>query len=485
MISRDKIPASFLRYLLIFLVILSCNLPAMASDPTDGAEQILEDNPDPDKSYWIVSIGGEGRDYAPSFIETEDGYVIVGMTSSYGHGDGGGNRDGSHDFMALKLDKGGNLLWSRVIGGSRDERGSYSVNPTTDKGFLLTGTTLSFGAGKVDLFVVKLNAHGDLEWSKAIGGPGSEGGMTTLEVDDGYIAMGSTDSFGAGEKDLMVVKFKSDGSLDWAKAYGGVEDDVGSGITKVDGGYGIGGTIWSFGAGGAGAEADADAGLIKIDPQGNVIWAKSIGGSAGEGINWDGVRMTSDGGFAFGDRTGSFGAKGGGALFGIKLSSEGELEWSTMVDGPQEDVGWTMTETEDGFIAGGKLTLPGHGGDVLLVKFDTQGNYVWSRIFGEAGLDEIEEIKPTDGGYVMAGVTRMVDAQGDFLIAKVNQDGFVGGDADPIARLDPRSVISISPLVQEFAPKVNDISALIAIEDVTPSVFSPEIEIHVIHEIEK
>ncbi len=476
---KAKYLANILWYVFLSIAILMCNLPALGSSPDDISGQIADDEDQtPDQSYWILAIGGEGRDYAPSFHETEDGYVVVGMTSSYGFGDGGGNRDGSHDFMAVKLDKDGNHLWTRVIGGPNDERGSYSVSPTADGGFLLTGTTISFGAGKVDLFIVKLSAEGELDWSKAIGGLGSEGGMTTLEIEDGYIAIGSTDSFGAGKKDLLVVKLNVDGTLDWAKAYGGIEDDVGSGIAQVEGGYVIGGTIWSFGAG------EADAGLIKIDPQGDVIWAKTIGGSAGEGINWDGVRVTADGGYAFGDRTGSFGAKGDGALFGIKLSPEGDLEWSTMVDGPAEDVGWTMTETEDGFIAGGKLTLPEHGGDVLVVKFDEDGNYLWSRIFGEAGLDEIEEIKPIEGGYLMAGVTRMTDPAGDFLVAKVNLDGFVGGEADPIERLDPRSVVSITPLVEDFSPKVTDVSEMISVEAVTPVVVTPEIRISIIHRSE-
>ena len=468
--------AKNLRYLFLSLVVLSCNFPILGSSPVDAPTQVFaEEVPDPEESYWILAIGGEGRDYAPSFYETEDGYVVVGMTSSYGYGNGGGNRDGSHDFMAIKIDKQGNLLWGRVIGGPEDERGSYSVKPTLDGGFLLTGTTKSFGAGKTDLFIVKLDADGDLQWSKAIGGAGAEAGMTTLETRDGYIALGDSDSFGAGEKDLLAVRLKTDGELIWAKTYGGTQADIASGIARVGEAFVIGGTIWSFGAG------EADAGLIKIDPRGNEIWAKTIGGNAGEGINWDGVRVTSDGGFAFGDRTGSFGAKGDGALFGIKLNPESDLEWSTMVDGPQEDVGWTMSETEDGYIAGGKLTLPGHGGDVLLVKFDERGNYLWSRIFGDEKLDEIEEIKPTQGGYVMAGVTRMVDPEGDFLVAKVNLEGFVGGVGDPIERLDPRSVVSITPQVQDFLPEVTDVSEMIAVEDVSPTVVTPDIELTVIH----
>lgn len=426
----------------------------------------------------MLSIGGAGRDYAPSFLTLEDGIVVVGMTSSYGLGDGGGNRDGSHDFLAVKLDLDGNLVWGRTIGGPEDERGSYSVRPDNDGGLLLTGTSRSFGSGKTDLFIVKLDSQGNLVWSKAVGGVGAEGGMTTLAVADGYIAIGDTDTFGAGKKDLLVVKLQPDGTLAWAKTYGGLEDDVGSGIAQVDGGYILGGTIWSFGAG------EADSGLIKIDTVGKVQWAKTIGGEKGEGVNWDGVRITEKGGIAFGDKTGSFEAKGNGALFGIEVNSAGDMVWSTMVDGPLEDAGWTMNQTTDGFILGGKLTDPQNGGDVIFIKLDQAGQYQWARKFGEAGLDEIEEIKPIEGGYLMAGVTRMLEPAGDFLIAKVNGDGYIGGTSDPIYQLEPRIVKPITPQVSGFSPKVSDITNQIAVIDVTPNVTTPQLDIHVIYRYE-
>lgn len=455
-----------LGFLGVFAVLAMLFLFVISNEATDASD--LE----APESYWMVAIGGEGRDYAPSILPVEDGIVAVGMTSSYGLGDGGGNQGGSHDFMAVQLGFQGNLIWATTIGGPDDERGSYSVRPTLDGGFLLTGTSRSFGAGKTDLFIVKLDSEGRHLWSKAIGGPGSEGGMTTLEVPDGFITIGDTDSFGAGKKDLLVVRLNIDGTVNWAKTYGGAEDDVGSGIARVGENFVIGGTIWSFGAG------EADSGLIKIDPQGNVIWAKTIGGEKGEGINWDGVRHTRDGGFAFGDKTGSYGAKGGGAIFGIKLDDTGNLEWSTMVDGPQEDAGWTMNESRDGFIAGGKLTLPEKGGDIIMIKFSTDGKLVWARIFGEAGLDELEEIRPFEGGFLMAGVTRMVDPAGDFLVARVNSDGFIGGSVDPISEIELRSSTAITPEVAVFKPEMSDVSAIIEVVDVQPVVTHPDVQIH-------
>ncbi|MGB2964907.1 MAG: hypothetical protein WBB69_13080 [Anaerolineales bacterium] len=478
-----------LRSALIFLLLSSCNLPRPAPEsqplidpkpvntrPIETPELPPEDQKEPpsQEPFWMIAIGGEGRDYAPSVLKENDGFVAVGMTSSYGLGDGGGNLDGSHDFLTVKLDLRGNLIWSRVIGGPDDERGSYSVNPTSDGGYLLTGSTRSFGSGGMDIFVVKLKNNGDLDWSRAIGGPNVEGGFTTIEVENGYLTLGDTSSLGAGKRDLLLVKMDFTGQLLWAKTYGGPEDEIGSGITRMGDGFLIGGTVWSFGAG------EADAGLLRLDPAGNLLWAKTIGGSGGEGINWDGVRITSDGGIAFGEKTASYGALGGGAIFGIKLNRDAELEWCQMADGPLEDAGWTMTEVSDGFIAGGKLTLAGTGGDIVLIKFTKEGTYQWARIFGEAGLDEIEEIQPAGSGYILAGVTRMVDPAGDFLIAKVNGEGYVGGDSDPITNLEFKEVVSTTPQIIPFTPQVMDGTGVIQILTVTPAVSTPELDITII-----
>jgi hypothetical protein len=422
----------------------------------------------------MMAIGGEGRDYAPSILTVRDRYLAVGMTSSYGLGNGGGNLDGSHDFLAVMLDSRGNIIWTTVIGGPDDERGSYSVNPTSDGGYLLTGNTRSFGSGGMDIFLVKLKGNGELDWSRAIGGPGVEGGLTTLEVEDGYLTLGDTASLGAGKRDLLLVKMDSQGQLLWAKTYGGPKDEIGSGIARFGNGYLLGGTVWSFGAG------EADAGLIHIDLQGNIIWAKTIGGSGAEGINWDGVRVTSDGGIAFGDKTSSFGALGKGAIMGVKLDREGELEWCQMVDGPLEDAGWTMTELGDGFVASGKLTLAETGGDIILIKFDKTGTYLWSRLFGESGLDEVEEIQPAGSGFILSGVTRMKEPAGDFIIAKLNADGYVGGTEDPIEDFALREVVSISPQIIPFNPQVMDASGMIQIVSISPAVDRIEVELKLI-----
>jgi hypothetical protein len=437
-------------------------------------EQAEENISLPDGPNWILAIGGGGRDYAPSVTVTDDGYVAAGMTTSFGHGSGTNNLDGSHDFLAVRLNKKGDLIWGTVIGGPEDERGSFSVTPTSDGGFLLTGTTQSFGSGGADIFVVKLDPRGRLKWAKAIGGSGQETGKTTLEVEGGYITLGDTTSAGAGKRDLLAVMFDRDGNIIWATAIGGAEDDTGAGISKVNGGFIIGGTIWSYGAGGA------DGCFIKINDSGDVLWSKTVGGAGDEGINWDGVRVLSDGGFVLGEGTTSYGAKKQ-AICCMRLDSDCSVEWALMIDGPKDDAGWTMNKTPDGYIAGGKYDMAQNGGDTVYIKIDINGDFLWARTLGDERLDEIEEILPADNGYIMAGVTRLAEPNGDFLIAKVGEDGFVGGDLDPVQELIPASITTVNPEVDSFSPIQTDVLSLINIISVSPDIETPNLEINVIH----
>ncbi|MFC2145422.1 hypothetical protein ACFLQQ_03740, partial [Actinomycetota bacterium] len=451
--------------------------PQSDSQEKDETRKEEEDEiiiPQDDSPNWILAIGGEGRDYAPSVTVTDDGYVAVGMTTSFGHGNGTNSLDGFHDFMAVRLDKKGELMWSTVIGGPEDERGSFSVTPASDGGFLLTGTTRSFGSGGADLFVVKLDPRGRLKWARAIGGSGQETGKTTLEVDGGFISLGDTTSAGAGKRDLMAVKFDRDGNIIWANAIGGMEDDTGAGISEINGGFIIGGTIWSYGAGAA------DGCFIKIDSSGDVQWSKTVGGPGDEGINWDGVRVLSDGGFVLGEGTTSYGAKKQ-AICAMRLDSDCSVKWALLVDGPGDDAGWTMNKTSDGYIAGGKYDMAQNGGDTVYIKINSNGEYLWARTLGDERLDEIEEIIPAGQGYIMAGVTRLAEPNGDFLIAKVGKDGFVGGDADPVQELMPASVRSVDPEVNSFSPMQTDVSSLINVLSVSPDVETPNLRIDVIH----
>ncbi|MCH7760731.1 T9SS type A sorting domain-containing protein, partial [candidate division TA06 bacterium] len=187
------------------------------------------------------------------------GYIIAGDTRSFGAG--------GWDFYIIKTDSLGDTLWTRTYGDTNHEASTF-VQETSDGGYIVAGYTSSFGAGNGDVYLIKTDSLGDTLWTRTFGGTANDEGWSVQQTvqDGGYIIAGGTTSFGAGGKDLYLLKTDSLAATLWARTYGGTEEDHGWSVqqTVPDGGYIIAGTTRSFGAGGS------DVYLIKTDGNGQV-----------------------------------------------------------------------------------------------------------------------------------------------------------------------------------------------------------------------
>jgi len=329
--------------------------PIRTSPPSDT---LPATSPSPS---FCKAIGGPAREAGNSLIQTSDGgYAIAGYTSSFGAG--------NYDVYVVKLDATGNLQWTKTIGGPENEEGC-SLIQTSDGGYAIAGETYSFVAGDWDVYLVKLDAHGNLQWTKTIGGKEEDVGFSLIQTSDGgYAIAGKTESFGAGGADVYVVKLDANGNLQWTKTIGGPKGDGGSSLIQTaDGGYAIAGYTTSFGAG------LSDAYLVKLDANGNLQWTKTIGGKDFE----DGYSLiqTSDGGYVIAGYTRSFGA-GGADVYVVKLDANGNLQWTKTIGGETYDSGSSLIQTSDGgyAIAGETYSFGAGGKDVYVVKLDRNGD---------------------------------------------------------------------------------------------------------------
>lgn len=213
----------------------------------------------PPDTTWTKTFGANEYAGAYSVQQTSDwGYIIVGsiryLNEDYG------------DIWLIKTDPLGDSLWARTYGGDKGESAS-SVHQTPDKGYIIGGYTNSFGAGLYDAWLIKTDSLGNVRWAKTYGGSNDDLVFSIEQTsDNGYVMAGSTQSFGNGGYDMLLIKTDSLGNFLWMKTYGGPDDDGCASVKQTeDNGYILAGATFSFGAG------ENDCYLVKTDSLGDTI----------------------------------------------------------------------------------------------------------------------------------------------------------------------------------------------------------------------
>ena len=349
---------------------------------------------------WNRTYGDLGVDFGSSIQETNDGgFIIAGANggSSTARGTFG---TGALDVWLIRTDSKGIEQWNRTYGGDGDDF-ALSVQETDDGGYVALGITESYGAGGVDIWLIKTDSKGIEEWNRTFGSEGFESGNSVLVADDGgYIIAGATASFGAGKTDLWLLKTDPQGLEEWNITFGGEETETASSFQLTDDkGCIIAGQAGSYGTGGQ------DVWLVKVDSIGQEEWNKTYGGAVNEVGN--SVHKTSDGGFIITGETWSYGA-GSRDVWLLKVNSSGQEEWNRTFGGAGGDAGGNVLQTADGgyLIAGWTESFGSGDSDAWLIKTDREGREEWSRTLGGSGFDEASSsLMADDGGYIICGQT--------------------------------------------------------------------------------
>jgi len=348
----------------------------------------------PPDTLFTRTYGGINIDVAYDARQTGDGgFVLTGYTRSYG--------SAGHDLWLLKTDPVGNEVWNWHFGGSEDDEGQ-AVWQTRDGGYVAAGFTLSFGAGGKDVWLVKADSSGNEDWTRTFGGAHDDEAYAIQEtIDGGLIIAGATSSFGAGGRDMWLIKTDESGATAWSRTLGGYGSDGAWSVSQTsDKGFILAGWTFSSGPGYFG-----NAWLVKTDSLGYVEWDEVFGGDdADRGYD---ARETADGGYIMAGYTGSSGA-GLYDLLLVKTDAGGTQEWSEAFGGTGRDYGNAVVQTADGgYLAAGYTLSYGAGGDdVYLVRTDAEGNLEWQTTYGGSASDVAYALVNTaDDGYAVAGHT--------------------------------------------------------------------------------
>ncbi|MBI4929824.1 MAG: PKD domain-containing protein [Bacteroidetes bacterium] len=424
------------KFLLLLLITVNWKLETINCFAQQTSYQEVFPMPDMDGDIYV--------------IETSDGgFITTGQAENIGAG--------SCDIYVFKKDACGKLIWFKTYGGGGGDGGTC-IRQTTDGGYIVSG--LFTNGCCYDASLLKIDGNGNLQWLQTYGGGGTEYGMYVQQTTDGgYVLTGHTDSYGAGAADVYVVKTNSAGNVQWEKTFGGAGNEMGSYIEQAyDGSYIISGVTDSYGSGGY------DLMLIKIDTLGALQWSKVYGGAGNDG-DWWLVRapITNDKGYFISSYTANYGA-GGKDIFFIKTDSAGNVQWAkTYGGGGEEESRFGYPASNGDLVSTGYTTSYGAGGrDYYLLLTDSAGNLKWMKTYGAAGDEKAMGVQPTsDTGFVICGNTNSAAFGAiyyDIYFIKTDSLGNTPCYSAPATPV----VSAVSPVVASITPAVTSPVAVTA-----------------------
>ncbi len=388
------------------------------------------------------------------------GYILAGQRYT--------PTTGSSDFCVINVNDTGAILWSKTYGGSNDDV-AWDIKKTHDNNFIIAGSTKSV-SGAFDMYILKTDTAGNILNSKILGGSNLDVAYCIQPTaGSGYVLAGRTQSFGAGNEEFYLIKISDSLTVEWSKTVGNTNPDYASWIEQLPDS--------SFIACGYTTLNGWDILLTKSDTAGNVVWKKNFGTALDNEYAYC-IKPTTDGGYIIaGDQT-SAGASVRKALI-AKFNSAGAVQWcKTFQAAGFSKVNSAMVQS-DGYLFTGYV-INGGQADVLLIKTDFNGDTVFTKTIGLATDADYAEkiINTSDGGYAITGYTASVSNYGtDFYLIKTDSLGNlpcnVGNINLTVANLTLASANFGNVASGATSNAFNASTAAIALTDTTFCIFNP------------
>lgn len=308
--------------------------------------------------------------------------------------------------------------YDRDLGTNSIGEVGHAVIQTSDGGFLAVGYSENYGIGMKDLFAVRLDINGDTVWTKLYGNAGgNDMARSVVQTTDGGFAIAAETQSGAGGIDAVIMKIDAVGNLLWSKAFGGIKNELGHSIIEMsDESLILAGQALSYSA-----TSYDEIFLVKVDKDGNHLWSKTLSGGSGEIAR--SISKTADGGFIIAGDENSINY----GVCMVKFTSNGDTAWShTYRAGYSSYEGFSASQTSDGGYIMAANTYGGSIGgiDMIALKVTATGDITWTKEIGTVGTEQVSDIIQTnDGGYVISGTATPGGTYYDMVLSKLSSSG--------------------------------------------------------------
>ncbi len=362
------------------------------------------------EKVWQEIYGGSDTDRAMAVVALEDGDVaIAGTCKSFD--------SVQSDICVTRVNSKGKTVWRKMLGGKNIDLAS-GISRAKDGSILVVGTSRSFSKSRDrDIYVAKISLDGKGIWQTTFGKERAEYGRAIAGTDDGgAIVVGESESFGNGYKDIYIVKMDKNGRMLSEKKIGGEKEELVRGLTRT-----LDGNLVLVGSRELDRAGDSDFFLLKMDQDGNKIWARTYGGEYEDILN--AVTPTLDGGIVATGYTRSFGSAQTD-LSVMKFSQKGDLIWHKIYGYKHYDFANSITMTREGdfVIAGGTNSMGEGVYDVYVLALDREGELFWSGLYGDINTDIANGITRTsDGSIVVVGESDSYGNAKDFFLLKLKK----------------------------------------------------------------
>jgi hypothetical protein len=390
-------------------------------------------------------IGGSDAERAQTIFNTFDGgYLINGASFSFGAG--------SVDVVLVKLDNQGQTLWSKTYGTIDYDNAEYAIE-SSDKGIVCAGRSNQQAGLPSSAVIFKTDSVGNLLWSKSYGGTNNDGLVYIIQAqNNGYAAVGNTQSTSSGSSDILFIRTDANGDTIFTRSYGTVEAEYGTSVVQLpNNDYLISGHQTTF----VGGPPQADALLIRTDSSGNMLWSKQYGDSLWE--DFTAIKILANGDFIVAGSTVTFGA-GSYDILLMQTDSSGTPVWSRAFGGSETDAAYDLHILPNSdFIVSGYTESYGFGNyqgsdstDIFLMKADAAGNLLWMNAYGDGLQDEaFRSNLASDGGILIAGFTKNYQLSDSLqmMIIKTDSMGISGCHELPVIPVDSSITMPYQPVV--------------------------------------